>query len=96
MKASRIVQDLSWLIEEQGDRDVWYMSLKNKGANNESLFLEEVSYTHASVIVINGKEEPHPIEPFTLVGREGGNFLEEKLLKLNWLGRLLKRFIITQ
>jgi len=96
MKASRLIEKLEWLISNQGDRDVWYLSLRHKGTNNETLLLEEVVNVHASMAIIDGEEKPHPVEPFTLMGNDGDNFVQEKLVKLNWCGRLIKRFIIVK
>jgi len=84
MKASDIAHEINWLVRTYGDREIIYMGVRRKG-DTDILFVEDITSIR---VVKNNKKEP-----MVLCGDTYGEFLNEKLVKLNWLGIFIKRLI---
>lgn len=96
MKASQIIKELDWCIKCLGDKDVWYLSRRNKGDKDEYVLYEQVNQVHATFVKIDKEYKPDNEDPITLIGCFGGKHFEEKVVRLNWFGRLIKMFIIDK
>jgi hypothetical protein len=84
MKASRVVENLQYLIRQCGDREVKYLGVKDQ----VYLFEESVSTLNCCANDI--------YEPIIIFGDSYAELKGERLIQLNWLGRLLKKIITKQ
>lgn len=83
MLCSTLINELKWIMEGHGDREVVLSARKNGKEDKiqfEIVSQIRVTYNDAS-------------EPYTLYGNSMVPIIEEKLIHLNWLGVFLKRYI---
>lgn len=88
MKASAIAQNINACVKIYRDRELVYLSARKD--SNGKIYSEEESIT--SVKVYDNRED----EPITIFGNNYNQVMSEPLIQLNWLGRLLRKFIIKE
>jgi len=69
MKTSSIIKELQWCVDRYGDRELQYMGIKR--TLHDTVFIEEVTTIHATLIKVNKKHIAAPNEPFIICGDSG-------------------------
>ena len=90
MMTSKLIKELQDYVKFVGDRLIRFVGIKKTEDDKSEIFDEEITEIH---VIYEPNGRPHPTEPFYIHGSRWAAFRKERLQRLNWLGRLLKRFI---
>ena len=93
MLTSIIIKELQNCVYYYGDRPIRFVGIKKNAYDKAEIFEEEVTDIH---VIFTADKKIHPTEPFYIHGDRYAFFRSEPLIKLNWFGRIIKRFIVKK